>query len=314
MYKALKIGVVVPAYNEQALISKTISSIPEYVDIVIAINDASKDGTLTELNKLKEKQKNLIVLDNEINGGVGFSIKRGLKQALEKDVDLVAIMAGDAQMDPQYLKPMIDNMLERKLDFIKANRFLHLEALKDMPLYRRVGNVAITILTKFATGYYSIFDSQNGYVVYSKKSIELLSFNLLSDRYDYENTVLIGMSIAGLKIGDYPIPALYGEEKSTINVLPTALKTIHTLHKGFWRRIYYKYILYNFHPIALFLLTGVPLVIFGFLVGIYVIYDRIFNTITPTSGTVMLAVLPIILGIQLLLTALILDVLQEDKN
>lgn len=308
MYRKLRVAVVVPAYNEEKLIEKTVTTVPDFVDLVIAVNDASKDNTLGVLRKLKKSVKRLHVIDNQKNGGVGFSIKAGLKHAQEQDMDLVAIMAGDAQMDPAYLNQMIDDLIERDLDFIKANRFMHIDALKHMPTYRRVGNIVVTILTKFATGYYSIFDTQNGYVVYTKKSIENLPFNLLSNRYDYENTVLVGLSIADARIGDFPVPAIYGDEKSTINLLPTVLNTIHSLHKGFWRRIYYKYIIYNFHPVALFLISGLALLVFGMLVSGYLLFDKFVYNMTPTSGSVMLAVLPIIVGFQMLMSALIMDV------
>lgn len=313
MYRSLRVAVVIPAYNEEKLIAKTVLSVPDYVDRIIAVNDKSTDNTGRKLDDMKKTIKNLEVINSEKNGGVGHSIKAGLKSGAKQDMDLFAVMAGDAQMDPVYLPKLLDEIIDKKLDFVKANRFMHLDELKKMPTYRKFGNIVITIITKFATGYYSIFDTQNGYVVYSRKVVEELSFDLLSNRYDYENTVLVGLSIIGAKIGDVPIPALYGDETSTINLLPTALKTLGSLHKGFWRRIYYKYILYNFHPIALFLLSGLMFMIFGFGFGIFALYEKLIRDISPTTGTVMLSVLPIILGFQMLLTALIMDVNNEGK-
>lgn len=314
MYKNQKVAVVVPAYNEEKLIQKTIDTVPAFVDLIIVVNDQSKDKTADILNVLKKKNKRLTIIHNSQNGGVGFSIKAGLQEALASNMDLMAILAGDAQMDPQYLDHMIDDLLSNNLDYIKANRFMHLDALKSMPTYRRFGNVVVTILTKFATGYYSIFDSQNGYAIYKRSAVEKLPFHLLSNRYDYENTVLIGLSIIGAKVGDIAIPAVYGEEKSTINFLPTVIKTLRSLFVGFWRRIYYKYILYNFHPIALFLISGTLFNLFGLLTGMYITFDRYWNQVTPTTGTVMLCVLPLIVGLQQLLTALVLDVLEERRG
>ncbi len=313
MYKKRLVSVIIPAYNEEYLIKKTVDSVPGYVDKIYAINDASTDETLAVLRKLERSNKKLVVLNPESNGGVGHSIKLGLREAQEDGMDLAAVMAGDAQMDPEYLPVLIDNLIDRKLDYVKANRFLHREALKTMPAYRRIGNIVVTILTKFATGYYSIFDTQNGYVVYSRKAIDQLPYDMLSDRYDYENTVLIGLSIIGARVGDVAIPALYGEEKSTIKLFSTVAKVLSSLTKGFWKRIFYKYMLYNFHPIALFLTSGVLLFGVGTVVGLWILFERIFGNNVPTSGTVMLAVLPILLGFQLLLTALTLDVAQEDR-
>ena len=313
MYKKLSIGVAVPAYNEEKLIEKTLTTMPEFIDHIVVINDHSNDKTLSIIQKLQKKDKRITIIDNSENHGIGYSLTKGLKKAAELGCDRIAVMAGDAQMDPNQLSPMLDNMAKRNLDFIKANRFMHLEALKSMPKYRRIGNIIVTILTKFATGYYSIFDTQNGYVVYSKDVIERMPWNLIGNRYEFENTILIGLSIIDAKIGDFPMPALYGDETSTIKIFSTTMRVLKCLMIGFWQRIYYKYILYSFHPIALFLLTGLTLFTIGIIAGIWLIVAKIITSISPTSGTVMLAVLPIILGIQLLLTALVMDVSEERR-
>lgn len=314
MYKKLSIGVAVPAYNEEKLIEKTLTTMPDFVDHIVVINDCSSDKTLSIIKKLQKNNKRIAIIDNKENHGIGYSLTKGLKKAAELGCDRVAIMAGDAQMDPDQLSPMLDNMAKRSLDFIKANRFMHLEALKSMPKYRRIGNIVVTILTKFATGYYSIFDTQNGYVIYSKDVIDRMPWHLIGDRYEFENTILIGLSIIDAKIGDFPIPALYGDETSTIKLFSTTMRVLKCLMIGFWQRIYYKYILYSFHPIALFLLTGLTLFTVGIIAGIWMLVVKIITSISPTSGTVMLAVLPIILGIQLLLTALVMDVSEEKKQ
>jgi glycosyltransferase involved in cell wall biosynthesis len=314
MYKKMSIGVAVPAYNEQSLIGKTLSTIPDFVDHIAVINDGSKDDTLQEIKKYAKKDIRIVILDNKKNLGIGGSLKRGLKKLAELDCDLSAIMAGDAQMDPNQLHKMIDDMLERKLDFIKANRFMHLEALESMPKFRRVGNIIVTILTKFATGYYAVFDTQNGYVIYSKKVINDMPWHLIGDRYEFENTILIGLSIINARIGDFSAPSIYGTEKSTIKVIPTTLKVLRVLFKGFWQRIYYKYVLFNFHPIALFVFGSVALGVIGVLGLIYLTGIKIIIGITPTSGTVMLFVLPLIVSIQLGLTAFILDVMEDKKS
>lgn len=313
MYKQLTIGVAVPAYNEAKLIEKTIRTIPAFVDHIVAINDCSKDDTLAILNELRAKDKRLFIIDNPTNHGIGYSLSNGLRKAAALGCDRVAVMAGDAQMDPDMLAPMLDNMSKRGLDFVKANRFMHIEALKKMPAYRRFGNIVVTLLTKFATGYYSIFDTQNGYVVYSKDVIDRMPWHLIGDRYEFENTILIGLSIIDAKVGDYPMPAIYGDETSTINLLSTTIRVLKRLFKGFWQRIYYKYVLYGFHPIALFLFTGLLLLFAGVLGAIWILIEKIVANMIPTSGTVMLAILPIILGVQLLLTALVMDVMEERR-
>ena len=183
-----------------------------------------------------------------------------------------------------------------------------------MPRYRRYGNILVTILTKFSTGYYSIFDTQNGYVVYTKKVVDDMPWHLTGDRYEYENTVLIGLSIIGAKVGDISIPALYGEEKSTIKLFSTTTKVLGVLFKGFWVRIYYKYVLYNFHPVALFLFGGLFMLLVGFILVAYATFEKIAHHISPTSGTVVLAGSALMIGFQLLFTSFILNGLEEKRT
>ena len=315
MLKQQKIAVVIPAYNEEKLIGKTVNSLPEFVDHIVVVNDGSTDQTARVLKELNQHDQRLTILTNDPNQGIGASLVKGFNRALELPVDLVFVMAGDAQCDPNYLKPMVETLLDENLDYVKANRFMHLDALTQMPTYRRIGNIIITLLTKFSTGYYSIFDSQNGYGVFRRQTLERIRFDKLGTRYEYENALLLELSLANARIKDVAVPAIYGEETSTIPFFRTVWRALEVLWNGFWRRIYLKYILLNFHPVALFLITGLSLSTIGILFGIYITAQRIFYHLPPSTGTVMLAVLPLILGIQMLLTALILDVANEPgKN
>lgn len=314
MYKKLSIGVAVPAYNEEKLIEKTITTAPSFVDHIVVINDCSKDSTLSIIKKLQKNDKRIFIIDNKFNRGIGYSLSNGLRKAAELGCDRVAVMAGDAQMDPEQFAPMLDSMEKRNLDFIKGNRFMHFDALKTMPAYRKFGNIVVTILTKFATGYYSIFDTQNGYVIYTKDVIDRMPWHLIGERYEFENTILIGLSIIDAKVGDIAMPAIYGDETSTIGLLSATTRVLKSLFKGFWQRIYFKYVLYGFHPIALFLFVGLFLMTCGILGSVWILVEKIAYAQSPTSGTIMLAILPIILGIQLLLTALVMDVIEEKRS
>jgi hypothetical protein len=209
---------------------------------------------------------------------------------------------------------MIDTLVDSQVDYVKANRFVHLEDLAQMPMYRRVGNILITILTKFATGYYSIFDSQNGYGVFRREILERLPLERIGKRYDYENTLLINMSIMGATIKDEAVPAIYGDETSTIPFFRTATRALKVLWSGFWRRIFFKYVVVNFHPIALFLLSGLMLTLVGLGFGIYILAAKLVSGISPSTGTVMLAALPLILGFQMLLTTIVMDMNNEGRN
>jgi glycosyltransferase involved in cell wall biosynthesis len=315
MYHNLKIGVVVPCYNEEKLIRKTVDSMPSIVDTIIVINDGSTDSTLDVLNAIAEVHPRVVVLDNGCNRGIGRTLVNGFQYALEHtDADLIGVMAGDAQCDPEFIQPMVQELIDEKLDYVKANRFFHRDALRAMPRHRQIGNVFITLLTKFSTGYYSISDTQNGFGFFTRRILEKMEFAYIGERYDYENSVLIALSISGATIKDYPVPAIYGDEVSTIKFLPTSVRALQAVWVGFWRRIYYKYVLYSFHPVALFLFSGLALLLIGAVAGGIVAYNRLATGVSPSTGTVMLVVLPLIVSFQLLVTSILMDMNNEGRS
>ena len=314
MYRGLRLAAVIPAYNEERLIARSIEELPDIVDLIVVTNDGSTDRTLEILHELAEDNKKLVVLNNERNRGIGYTITRGLKEAMARDADLFVPIAGDAQCDTSYLPRMIDKLLDERLDYVKANRFNNLTALKQMPRFRRVGNVVISLINKFATGYYSIFDSQNGYGIFPRTTLERLPFELIGERYDYENTLLLALGVINAKVKDIPVPAVYGDETSTIRFFPTVRRALSVLFVGFWRRIYYKYVIFNFHPLALFLFGGLALTTLSTIFGLVLVYLRVFEGGSPSSGTVMLVVLPFLVGFQLLLSAIVMDVNNEGRG
>jgi len=313
MYRDLRIAAILPCYNEEKLITKTVETLPDFMDKIICVDDKSTDKTWEVITDLSHKNKHVVPIHLDINEGIGGAYIHGFEYALANNIDLVVTMAGDAQCNPNYIQNMADTLIDGGLDYVKANRFVHLDELKQMPTFRRIGNTVITILTKFSSGYYSIFDSQNGYGIFKRKTLEKLPFNHIGRLYDYENTLLIALAIMGAKVKDEPVPAIYGDEVSTIPVFKTTMCALRVVWRGFWRRFYYKYVVYNFHPIALFLFGGLLLGGLGALFGLFLVYDKFVHTVTPSSGTVMLVVLPIILGFQMLLTAIMMDMNNEGR-
>lgn len=315
MYRKLETAVVIPCYNEEKMITQTIKKIPEYIDHIIAVNDASTDNTIGVLKKLKKQYSKLIIVDNKVNQGVGGALIAGYDYAVKNTkATAIGIVAGDDQFDSSYLKAMLDDFIDQSADYVKASRFFHREAFKTMPKYRQFGNIFISLLTKFSTGYYSITDITNGCGWLRREIIEKIDFSIVEKRYDYETSMLTALSIVNAKVIDHAVPAHYGDEKSTIKLIPTAWRNLKAVWKGFWRRIYYKYVLYGFHPVALFLFTGMFFLIISLLLAIFLLYVKLFAHQSPTAGSVMLAVLPFILGIQLTLTALTIDVSNENNN
>lgn len=313
MYKGKRVTVVVPAHNEEALIAATLAGIPEYVDSIVVVDDASADRTAEIASQAAASDARISVLRHEENQGVGGTVIDGYKCAIDQESDIAVVMAGDNQMDPAYLPRLLDKITEHDYDAAKGNRFLASPAaLARMPRYRQFGNVLLTILTKAASGYWSLFDSQNGYYAVATETLRRLDLDRVARRYDLENSILIQMNVIGARVSDVPIPARYGDEVSGIRLWRVAPRMLLTLFFGFFQRIYRKYVLYSFHPIALFLYSGLLLMAWGVAFGIWAVAQSIGED-AASPGTVMLSVLPFLMGFQLVLAALVLDITNEPR-
>lgn len=313
MYKNHVIAVIVPAFNEEQHIERTIAEMPEYVDSIIVVDDASTDGTVGEVEKLAAADRRLTVITNERNKGKGSCVVQGFQESMESGSAITALMDGDNQMPAEHLDSLLDAVIDGNLDGAKGNRFIASpQALSSMPKYRLVGNVLLTMMTKLASGYWSIFDSQNGYWAIRTATLGRLDLRRLARRYDLENSLLINLNIIGARVRDVAIPARYADEKSKIRIWRVTPRIMATLLGGLLQRIFYRYVLYSFHPVALFLFAGIPLVLWGTGFGIYVVITALGEPVA-TTGTVMMAVLPFLMGYQLLLAAFVLDILSEPK-
>jgi glycosyltransferase involved in cell wall biosynthesis len=307
------VAVIVPAYNEERLIEATLREVPEFVDSVIVIDDGSADGTVEAARRFAGSDPRVIVLVQEQNQGKGAAVVRGFEQVTAEGREFVVLMDGDNQMPAEYLTALLDPLIDDGLDATKGNRFIaDPKALSTMPRYRMIGNILLTMMTKLASGYWSIFDSQNGYWALRMKTVERLELSRLAKRYDLENSLLINLNIIGGKLRDVPIPARYGEEESKIRIWKVTPRITMTLLGGVIQRVFYRYVVYNFHPVALFLLTGLPFLAWGLFFGLFVAITSMGDP-AATTGTVMMAVLPFLMGFQLLLAALVLDIMSEPK-
>jgi len=311
MFKNHQINVVIPAFNEEKKISQVIASIPDYVDHIIVINDCSEDNTgniISEINNDK-----ITYLRNDSNIGVGGSMVRGYQKALELKADIIIKIDGDGQMDPSYFPVLINNLIEEKFDYVKGNRFLAEESLTFMPRHRLLGNIVVTFMNKLATGYWNIFDPQNGFTGIVGGVLRSINLKKVHKGYFFENDMLFQLNLLEKRVKDLPIPAIYGDEKSNLSPIKTGSLFPFLFLNRFLVRIYQKYILRDFSPIAIFLFFGILLFGWGFSFGLFVwIKNAILGVFTPT-GTIMLSLLPLILGFQLILQAIVLDIQGTPK-
>lgn len=242
MYKGKKIAVVVPAYNERDFIARVIETIPDFVDRIYAVNDASTDDTGLILNKIAERIERLTVIHHEKNGGVGAAIISGHKMALKDEMDVVAIMAGDGQMDPAILDKIIDPVVEGRADFAKGDRLSVPHHRKSMSAWRTFGNFILTYLTKIASGYWYMVDPQNGYTAISREFLQKLDLDNIEKGFAFENDLLVKLNILGARLVDVPHPAIYGQEHSKIRYHKYIVNTSWVLLKLFLWRLKVKYL------------------------------------------------------------------------
>lgn len=305
MYKGARIAAVVPAYNEAKMISRVIETMPDFVDHIVIVDDCSPDDTSGAV--LASTDSRVVLIRHEVNQGVGGAIITGHQKAMSLGSDVNVIMAGDAQMDPAYLPPLLDRVTADGYGFAKANRFFAPESFSGMPKYRVFGNIVLSFMTKLTSGYWHLFDPQNGYTAVRTKVLARVPLDSVARRYSFENDFLIHLNILQISAVDVPVPAVYADEVSTIKLRHVIPELLHLLTVGFWRRIWYRYVLWSFSPIALLLFMGLILSVFGLGVAIWVCF-QIIGSVVATAATVMLAALPLMLGTQMLISALQLDI------
>jgi len=305
MYNGATIAAVVPAYKEERMISTVINTMPDFVDHIVIVDDCSPDRTSEIVRASTDERVTLV--RHEVNQGVGGAIITGHHTAMELGSDVNVIMAGDAQMDPAYLPQLLDHVTTEGYGFAKANRFFSPESFQGMPTYRVLGNIVLSFMTKLASGYWHLFDPQNGYTAIRTEVLKRVPLHNVARRYSFENDLLIHLNILQVPAVDVPIPAVYGEEVSSIRLSRVVPELMSLLTRGFWRRIWYRYVLWSFSPIALLLVLGIGLTVFGLAVAIWVCF-QIAISVVATAATVMLAALPLMLGMQMIISALQLDI------
>ena len=305
MYKGRMIAAVVPAHNEAAHIRDVIAGLPGTVDHIVIVDDKSSDDT-AELAETSGDPR-VHVIRHERNTGVGGAIISGHKRALELGADIDVIFAGDDQMDPAYLEALLDPIVDEGYGFTKANRFYSSTSYQGMPAYRVFGNVLLSFANKAASGYWNLFDPQNGYTATSAEVLRRIDLDAISQGYEFENDYLLNLNILDVRARDIPIPARYGSEVSGIKLRKVIPAIGGMLFAGFFRRVFLKYVVGSFSPIALFLFSGLLLWLWSAVFGAWTIYETI-GPGSATTGTVLLAVVPFLMGFQLILTALTLDI------
>jgi len=307
MYRDKSISVVVPAYNEELLIGKTLLSVPEYVDKIYAVDDGSKDRTAEIIEEHARADQRIIFIKHDQNQGVGAAIINGYRWSLGDGMDITAVMAGDNQMDPEYLPDLLDPIVENRADYTKGNRLMSAELMKGMSRWRSFGNMLLTLLTKIASGYWDLVDPQNGYTAISKNVLEQNDLDSIYTGYGYCNNILVWLNIHGRRVQDVEIPARYGDEKSGIRYstyIPRLSGLL--LHNFFWR-LKMKYVVMSFHPLILFYIGGMILLLLGAAGGLVTLWEKLVMGYPVFFVHGCLSLLIFIIGVQSVFFAMMFD-------
>jgi glycosyltransferase involved in cell wall biosynthesis len=307
MYLDKTISVVVPAYNEEMLIQKTLGSIPDLVDHIIIVDDASSDHTSDVIERLMQSEDRITFVKHPTNQGVGGAIVSGYKKALEMNMDVTAVMAADGQMDPSDLVQIIEPIAHGTAEYTKGNRLFHGDAWNMIPHYRYLGNSLLSLLTKIASGYWHIADSQSGYTAIALIALQRINLDRIYKRYGMPNDLLIKLNQYDFRVKDVHVRPVYNVgEKSGIRLARVIPKISWILFRGFWQRLFFKYVVRDFHPLVFFYLLGIILFPAGLLSGLYFLCYRLL--VGPVAATsVLFAVFLFVSGLQSLFFAMWFD-------
>ncbi len=311
MIDGKRVAVVVPAYDEEALIATTITGIPDFVDRIYVVDDASRDETAARARATGDPRLEVTV--HSSNEGVGAAIVTGYKRALDDRIDVTCVMAADNQMDPGDLLTLVEPVARGEVDYAKANRLFTGQAWEVIPRSRYLGNAILSLLTKIASGYWHVADSQSGYTAIALPVLKRLDLDRIYPRYGFPNDMLVHLNVWNARVRDFPSRPIYGVgERSGIRLRKVVPRISWLLVKGFFWRMREKYVIRDFHPLVFFYVLGFVMTAIGLVLGVTVTVLRILGN-DITTPTIVLVALLLISGSQFTLFAMWFD-MESNKD
>jgi glycosyltransferase involved in cell wall biosynthesis len=302
------ISVVIPCYKVRSHILNVIAQIPESVSRIYVVDDCCPEGTGRYVQSECEDPRVQPVIFHEQNKGVGGAMISGYRAALAAGATVVVKIDGDGQMDPRLLDRFVGPILAGKADYTKGNRFFDIELVASMPRVRLFGNSVVSLINKLVCGYWNIMDPSNGYTAIHATALRLIPLNRIAERYFFESDMLFQLNIARAVVMDIPMEARYADEKSSMNIANVAVNFPGKYVVRFFKRIFYNYFLRDFNAGTVELVLGTLLIAGGVAYGVFRWGLSIESGMVATSGQVMLSALPILLGFQLLISAVAFDI------
>jgi dolichol-phosphate mannosyltransferase len=300
------IAVVIPSYRVRAHILPLLARIGPEVEHIFVVDDACPEGSGAHV-LAGCRDGRVVVLVHVRNQGVGGAVITGYQHAVAAGADVIVKLDGDGQMDPALIPRLVTPIVQGRADYVKGNRFHNIEDVRTMPGLRVIGNAGLSFMTKLSSGYWNIFDPTNGYTAISAMVLSCLPLEKVNRRYFFESDLLFRLGTIQAVVLDLPMTAIYAGEQSGLHVRQVFLDFLGGNLRNFGKRVFYSYFLRGFSIASLELVTGLLFLLFGVVFGVQGWLTSIATGLAATTGTVMLAALPIILGVQLLLSFLAFD-------
>ena len=301
------IAAVIPCYRVEREIQSVLQTMPSYIKHIIVVDDASPDSTADLVTASAKEDERIVLIRHRSNRGVGGAMITGYEKALALGAQVIVKVDGDGQMDMDHLPRLLQPLIEGKADYTKGNRFRDFKSLQKMPFIRRIGNMGLAFLAKAATGYWHMFDPTNGFNAIRAEVLAQLPLDTVDRTYYFETSMLANLYLIGAVVKDIPMPARYQGEVSSLLVHRILFEFPPRLFVTFIRRLVLKNFIYDFSMGSIYLLSGFPLLLFGLLFGSYKWIQYAGRGVPAPTGTVMLPTLSVLLGIQLLLSAIEID-------
>jgi len=304
--EGMSVAVVIPCYRVRKHILAVIGAIGAEVETIYVVDDACPQQT-GDFVAQECRDPRVRVLAHKVNYGVGGAMITGYLQALRDGADVVVKLDGDGQMDPGHIPMLVKPIVQGMADYTKGNRFYYLEGVQQMPMVRLLGNAALSFIAKFSTGYWDIFDPTNGFTAVHAKVLERLPLEKIDRRYFFESDMLFRLNTIRAVVMDVPLSARYADEESNLKIFRSIPEFAFKHTRNVLKRIFYNYYLRDFSAMSLELLLGCMALFLGVSFGSLAWIKSVRTGVVATSGTVMLAALPTLVGIQLLLSFLAAD-------
>ena len=308
-----KIAVIIPCFKVSAHILGLLGRIGPEVWRIYVVDDCcpEQSGSLVQQGCQDPRVR---VLTHSANQGVGGAVIRGYEEAMHDGADIAVKLDGDGQMPPELIRFFVEPIVRGTADYVKGNRFFALEFLNSMPRLRVLGNAALSFISKAASGYWNLMDPTNGYTAIHVGVLKLIPLDKLDRRYFFESDMLFRLNTIRAVVVEVPMHSVYGDERSSLKIMRVLVEFPLKFSVRVFKRIIYNYFLRDFNVCSLELLAGIALLALGTGFGVYHWYLSSMLQVPATTGTVILAALPIILGVQLVLAAISYDVANVPKR